>query len=184
MSYCSRNDQRMPDFILPSSVWADTILGSTSANVPGIVFWGRAVLETRTSASCPAEITYFLATNTATVCPSLVCVVTEQFFDLRDRLMWVAGMLTLLTWNERRSAAQSIFCTKRFHDAIGNQRFRDARYFRCGVNGELMLYSVSFKNAGYADACGWESSRARGNIEYSRLIMPKEPRKMLSYFVY
>ena len=30
---------------------------------------------------------------------------------------------------------------------IVNQRFRDARYFRGGVDGELMLYVVSFKDA-------------------------------------
>ena len=43
------------------------------------------------------------------------------------------------------------FCKKHFPDDIVNKRFRDARYIRCGVNGELMLYIVSFKNAGYAD---------------------------------
>ena len=76
----------MPDFIMrmPSSVSADAILGSISANVS---FCGRAVQETRTSASCAAEITYFLATNTGEVCSSLVCVIAEKYFDLRDRLM-------------------------------------------------------------------------------------------------
>ena len=52
---------------------------------------------------------------------------------------------------------------KRFDYDIVNQRFHHARYFRCGVKGELVLYIVSFKNSGYADACGWESRQAIDN---------------------
>ena len=91
-------------------------------------------------------------------------------------------MVTLLSWKERRSAAQSIFCTKHFHDDTVNQYFCDARYIRCGVNGELMLYIVSFENAGYADSRGWKLSRARENIEHSRLIMLQRTSKKLIVF--
>ena len=60
--------------------------------------------------------------------------------------------------------------------------FGDAGYIRCGVNCELMLYIVSFKNAGDADSCGWEPRRARGNIEYSRLIVPQRTAKKCIIF--
>ena len=66
---------------------------------------------------------------------------------------------------------------------VVNERLLYARSIRCGVNGELMLYIVSFKNAGYADSCGWELSRAKGNIKYSRLIMPQKTSKKIIYFV-
>ena len=64
-----------------------------------------------------------------------------------------------------------------------NEYFCDAGYIRCGVSCELMLHIVSFKNAGDADSCGWESSQARGDIEYSRLIVPQRPAKKTSYSV-
>ena len=34
----------------------------------------------------------------------------------------------------------------------------------------IIIIIVSFKNAGYANACGWESKRTRGNTKYGRLI--------------
>ena len=55
------NDCQISSCGMPSSVLADAILGSISANV---YFSGRAVLETRISASSAAGTTYFLETNT------------------------------------------------------------------------------------------------------------------------
>ena len=49
------------------------------------------------STSCAAGTTYFLENNTGIGCVSAVCVITEQYFDLRDRLTWVAGMVSLLS---------------------------------------------------------------------------------------
>ena len=69
---------------------------------------------TRMSASCAAGTTYFLETNSVAVCAPAVCVITEQHFDLRDRLTWVAGMVTLLSSKERRPVVRSGFAPNDF----------------------------------------------------------------------
>ena len=65
---------------------------------------------------------------------------------------------------------------------VVNEYFRDTGYIRCGVNSELMLYIVSFKNADNADSCGWEPSQARENIKHNRLIVPQRPAKKIIIF--
>ena len=72
------------------------------------------MLKTRMSASCADEITYLLETNTGTFPVSESCVITEQYFDLMGRLVWVAGIVILLSLKESRSAAQSSFAPNAF----------------------------------------------------------------------
>ena len=57
---------------------------------------------------------YLLETNTGASSASESCVITEQYFDLLGRLIWVAGIVVSLSLNESRSAAQSNFAPNAF----------------------------------------------------------------------
>ena len=61
-------------------------------------------------------IFYLLETNTGTSSMPESCVITEQYFDLMDRLLWIiAGIVILLvSFKESRSAAQSRFAPNAF----------------------------------------------------------------------
>ena len=63
---------------------------------------------------CAAGIMYLLETHIGTLFPSDVCITTEQYFDLICRLMWLAGIVILVSLNERRLAAQSNFAPNAF----------------------------------------------------------------------
>ena len=66
------------------------------------------------SASCAAEIMYLSETNTGSSFVSESCLITEQYFDLMSLLIWVAGIVILLSLKESRSAAQSNFAPNAF----------------------------------------------------------------------
>ena len=66
------------------------------------------------SASCAAEIMHLLETNTGTSSVSESCGITEQYFDLMGLLIWVAGIVILLSLKESHSAAQSNFAPNVF----------------------------------------------------------------------
>ena len=94
---------------MPSRESAVISFSSISANVS---FCDRVELKTRMSASCAAGMIYLLETNI--VSASDFCIITEQYFALMGLLMWVAGIVVLLSSNERRSAAQSNFAPNAF----------------------------------------------------------------------
>ena len=71
-------------------------------------------MKTRISASCATGIIYLLETNTGAYSASESCVITEHHFDLMSRLIWVAGIIILLSLNESYSAAQSNFAPNAF----------------------------------------------------------------------
>ena len=66
------------------------------------------------SASCAAGIMHLLETHTGTSYVSESCVITEQYFDLMGPLVWVAGIVILLSLKESRSAVQSKFALNVF----------------------------------------------------------------------
>ena len=105
-------------------VSAVAIFGPISANVS---FIGRAVLKTRMIASRAAGIIYLLETNTGTSSVAESCVIIEQYFNLMGRLVWVAGIVTLLPLKESRSAAQPSFTPNAFIMLSSNSIASDCR---------------------------------------------------------
>ena len=72
------------------------------------------MLKTRMGVSRTAGMLHLLETNTGTSSVSEFCVITEQYFELMGRLVWVAGIVILLSLKESRSAAQSKFALNAF----------------------------------------------------------------------
>ena len=65
-------------------------------------------------ASRVVGIVYLLETNTGTSSASEFSVITEQYFDLVGRSIWVSGIVISLSLNESHSAAQSNFAPNAF----------------------------------------------------------------------